>query len=182
VDTVAGGTRVLFDGIAAPMIYSVIGQVAAVAPFGLQGHSTTQLQVEYQGTRSTAITIPVAVAAPAIFQGAILNNDYSVNSLAAPASVGQTILVYATGGGVLSPAATDGALAQTLSKISQPYSVRIGGLPATVSYAGAAPGMIEGVLQINAIVPAGIPANPAVPVDITVAGITSPAGVTIAVR
>ena len=136
------------------------------------------------------ITIPVAAASPAIFTinesgkgpGAILNNDNSVNSLATPASAGQTIVIYATGGGVLSPAAADGALAQTLSKISQPYSVRIGGLPATVSYAGAAPGIIEGVLQINAVVPAGITANPAVPVDITVGGVTSPAGVTIAVR
>jgi uncharacterized protein (TIGR03437 family) len=191
VDTIAGGTRVLFDGIAAPMIYAVAGQVAAVVPFALQGHSTTQLQVEYQGTRSSSITIPVAAASPAIFTisqsgkgpGAILNDDNSVNSQDSPATAGKTtIVIYATGGGVLFPAVPDGALAQTLSTIAQRCSVRIGGLPATVTYAGAAPGIIEGVVQINAVVPAGIVRNSAVPVDVTVGAFTSPAGVTIAVR
>ena len=191
VDTIAGGTRFLFDGIAAPMIYSVSGQAAAVVPFALHGHSTTQLQVESQGTRSAAITIPVASASPAIFttsqsgkgQGAILNQDGSFNALSAPAATGSTIVIYATGGGILSPAATDGSLAQSpFGKLSQPYSLRIGGLPAAVSYAGAAPGIIEGVIQINAVVPNGITPSATVPIDITIGGVTSPAGVTVAVR
>ena len=191
VDTIAGGTRFLFDGIAAPMIYSVSGQASAVVPFALQGHSTTQLQVESQGTRSAAITIPVAAASPAIFttsqsgkgQGAILNQDGSLNALSAPAATGSTIVIYATGGGALTPAATDGSLAQApFGKLSQPYSVRIGGLPAAVAYAGAAPGIIQGVIQINAVVPNGVAPGPTVPVDITIGGITSPSGVTLAVR
>jgi uncharacterized protein (TIGR03437 family) len=191
VDTIAGGTRLLFDGIAAPMIYSVSGQAAAVVPFTLQGHSTTQLQVESNGTRSAAITVPVASASPAIFttsqsgkgQGAILNQDGSLNALSTPAASASTIVIYATGGGILSPAATDGSLAQSpFGKLSQPYSVRIGGLPAAVTYAGAAPGIIEGVIQINAVVPNGITPNSTVPIDITIGGVTSPAGVTVAVR
>jgi uncharacterized protein (TIGR03437 family) len=191
VDTVAGGTRLFFDGIAAPMIYAGSGQVAGVAPYGLQGQSTTQLQVEYLGTRSAAVTIPVAAASPAIFtanqsgqgQGAVLNDDNSVNSVAMPTSAGTTIVIYATGGGPLSPAAADGVLAQPpLAKLAQPYSMRIGGLPAVVTYAGAAPGIIEGVLQINAIVPVGTAAGDTVPIDITIGGVTSSAGVTIAVR
>jgi uncharacterized protein (TIGR03437 family) len=60
--------------------------------------------------------------------------------------------------------------------------VRIGGLPATVSYAGAAPGIIAGAIQINVIVPSAIVPSATVPVDLTIGGITSPAGVTIAVR
>uniref|UniRef100_Q01Z27 BACON domain-containing protein n=1 Tax=Solibacter usitatus (strain Ellin6076) TaxID=234267 RepID=Q01Z27_SOLUE len=191
VDTVAGGTRFLFDGIAAPMIYAVSGQAAAVVPFALQGHATTQLQVESQGTRSAPITLPVAAAAPAIFttsqsgkgQGAILNQDGSFNALSTPAASGSTVVIYATGGGVLSPAATDGSLAQApFGRLSQPYSVRIGGLPAAVAYAGAAPGIIQGVIQINAVVPIGIAPSATVPLDITIAGVTSPAGVTLAVR
>ena len=97
------------------MIYAVSGQVAGIAPFGLQG-DTTALQVEYQGVRSAPISIPVVPASPAIFttsesgkgQGAILNEDGSVNSLASPTASGQTIVVYATGCGVQSPAAADG--------------------------------------------------------------------------
>jgi uncharacterized protein (TIGR03437 family) len=138
-----------------------------------------------------AITIPVASASPAIFttsqsgkgQGAILNQDGSFNALSTPAATGSTIVIYATGGGILTPAATDGSLAQTpFGKLSQPYSVRIGGLPAAVSYAGAAPGIIQGVIQINAVVPNGITPNATVPIDITIGGVTSPAGVTVAVR
>jgi uncharacterized protein (TIGR03437 family) len=191
VDTIAGGTRVLFDGIAAPMIYSVTGQIAAVVPFALQGHSTTQLEVEYQGTRSGPVTMPVAVASPAIFttsqsgkgQGAVLNENNSVNALSTPAAAGSTVVIYATGGGIMSPAVADGTLAQSpFAKLGQQYSVRIGGLPAAVTYAGAAPGIIEGVVQINAVVPTGIAASATVPVDVTIGGVTSPSGVTIAVR
>ena len=153
VDTIAGGTRFLFDGIAAPMIYAVSNQAAAVVPFAVQGHSTAQFQVEYQGTRSAPVTLPVAAASPAIFtasqsgkgQGAILNGDGSVNTQATPTSAGDTIVIYATGGGALTPAVPDGAFAQApLGKLAQPYSLRIGGLPATVTYAGSAPGIIPG--------------------------------------
>ncbi len=191
VDSTTGGTRMLFDGIAAPMIYAVSGQAAAVAPFAIQGHSTTQVQVEYQGIRSSPVTIPVAAASPAIFttsqsgkgQGAILNDDGVVNSLATPIATGHTIVIYATGGGVMSPAMADGTLAQSpFAKLALPYSVRIGGLPATVSYAGAAPGIIAGAIQINVIVPSAIVPSATVPVDLTIGGITSPAGVTIAVQ
>jgi uncharacterized protein (TIGR03437 family) len=190
VDTIAGGTRFLFDGIAAPMIYAVSNQAAAVVPYAVQGHSTTQFQVEYQGTRSAPVTLPVAEASPAIFtasqsgkgQGAILNGDGSVNAQSTPTTAGDTIVIYATGGGIMNPAVTDGVLAQSLNKLAQPYSLRIGGLPAIVNYAGSAPGIIQGVLQINAVIPNGIAASATVPVDITIGGVTSPAGVTIAVR
>jgi uncharacterized protein (TIGR03437 family) len=83
----------------------------------------------------------------------------------------------------MSPAVADGTLAQSpFAKLGQQYSVRIGGLPAAVTYAGAAPGIIEGVVQINAVVPTGIAASATVPVDVTIGGVTSPSGVTIAVR
>ena len=42
-----GNTRVYFDGIAAPMIYSLSQQVSAIAPYQISG--TTQVQVEYAG-------------------------------------------------------------------------------------------------------------------------------------
>jgi uncharacterized protein (TIGR03437 family) len=37
--------------------------------------------------------------------------------------------------------------------------VTIGGQPATVGYQGAAPGLVAGVMQINAQVPAGVDAR-----------------------
>jgi uncharacterized protein (TIGR03437 family) len=57
----------------------------------------------------------------------------------------------------------------------------IGGKTALVSYAGAAPQMVAGIIQINATVPSGVAAGSAVPVVLTVGGIPSPAGTTLAV-
>ena len=46
------GTQVLFDGVAAPMIYTLDGQVSAVVPYGVAGKTSTQVQVQYQGAVS----------------------------------------------------------------------------------------------------------------------------------
>ena len=42
------GTQVLFDGVAAPMIYTLKGQVSAVVPYAVAGKTSTQVQVQYQ--------------------------------------------------------------------------------------------------------------------------------------
>ncbi|MBV9768270.1 MAG: hypothetical protein JOZ32_01755, partial [Bryobacterales bacterium] len=63
-----------------------------------------------------------------------------------------------------------------------PVSVEIGGLPAVVSYAGAAPLEVAGLLQVNATVPAGVPTGTSVPVVIKVGAVSSQSGVTIAIR
>jgi uncharacterized protein (TIGR03437 family) len=191
LDTIAGGTRILFDGTPAPMLYSVSGQAGAIAPFGLQARGNTQLQVEYLGTPSSSVALTVAAAAPAIFtanqsgkgQGSILNQDYTVNSAAAPAAVGSVVMIYATGGGAMSTAVIDGSIAQApFATLGQKVTVRMGGALALVQYQGAAPGIVQGVLQINAVVPAGIAPGDTVPVEMTIGGVTSAAGVTLAVR
>ena len=46
------GTQVLFDGVAAPMVYTLNGQVSAVVPYGVAGKTSTQVQVQYQGAVS----------------------------------------------------------------------------------------------------------------------------------
>ena len=191
VDAVAGGTRVLFDGVPAPMIYSLAGQISVVAPFALEGRSGTQVQVEYLGTRSDVMTVPVAAARPAIFTlnksgtgpGAILNQDYSVNTPGTPARPGSVLMIYATGGGALRPGFSEGTLAQApFAELSLPVSVRIGGVAAPVLYAGQAPGIITGVVQINVAVPPEAPAGIAIPIEIMVNGTPSQAGVTVAVE
>jgi uncharacterized protein (TIGR03437 family) len=173
------------------MLYSVSGQAGAIAPFGLQARGKTQLQVEYLGTPSSSVALTVAAAAPAIFtanqsgkgQGSILNQDYTVNSAAAPAAVGSVVMIYATGGGAMSTAVIDGSIAQApFATLGQKVTVRMGGALALVQYQGAAPGIVQGVLQINAVVPAGIAPGDTVPVEMTIGGVTSAAGVTLAVR
>ncbi|MGD0868214.1 MAG: hypothetical protein ABSB88_01580 [Bryobacteraceae bacterium] len=191
VGTVVGGASVLFNGVAAPMVYASAGQVAAVAPFALQGQSSTQVQVSYLGTISNTTTLPVVGSLPGIFsydssgagEGAILNQDNSVNSAVNPAARGSVIQIYATGGGAM-PGAVEGTLAQPpyVQLPAQTVSARVGGITAQVDYAGEAPGIIVGVLQINVVVPAGVTPGSAVPVDVTIGGATSKAGVTVAVK
>jgi len=61
-------------------------------------------------------------------------------------------------------------------------TVDIGGQPAKVSYAGAAPGMMPGVLQVNAEIPAGVQPGNSVPVHVTVGGVASQNSVTLVVN
>jgi len=174
VATSLSGVTVTFDGIPAPLLYASAGQINAVAPFAVAGQSTTVMQVSAPGGATFSATLPVSTAAPAIFalgasgQGAILNGDLSVNSSGNPAARGSWVAIYATGAGLLSPAVADGTIvsASNLPLSVAPISVSIGGQPATVSYQGAAPGLVAGVMQINAQVPASVTPGTAVPVTI----------------
>ncbi len=193
VATVAGDTRVLFGGVAAPIIYSSATQVSAIVPYDVFRLPTTQVQVEYQGVRSNSVPMAVAASSPAIFTqnasgrgaGAILRNeDYSVVSPSNPAPRGSIVAIYATGEGDTNPPGQDGLLA-TVTRLPRPrLSVRlsIGGLDAEVLYAGAASGLVAGLLQVNARVPEAVTPGDAVPLVLRIGAISSPPGVTLAVR
>jgi uncharacterized protein (TIGR03437 family) len=79
------------------------------------------------------------------------------------------------------PAGVDGKLAA--APPPEPVAavtVTIGGVAAEVRFAGGAPGQIAGVMQVNVVVPVGLAG--AVPVVLTVGGVGSQGGVTVAVR
>jgi uncharacterized protein (TIGR03437 family) len=186
-----GDTRVLFDGVAAPMIYTSEGQLSAVVPYALASNQSTRMMVEYLGVLSNTLTLPVAPASPAIFSlassgtgpGAILNQDFSLNTAQAPAARGSIIQMFATGEGQTRPAGVDGRLAVApLPAPVLPVTVTIGGRAATVVYSGGAPGLVAGVVQINARVPDEVTPGASVPVMIRVGEIASPDGITVAVR
>jgi uncharacterized protein (TIGR03437 family) len=187
--TSVGGVRVLFSGIPGPMLYATSTQVAAIAPFALAGRSQAFVQVEYNGVRSNARTLDVSSTAPALFTlnqsgsgpGAILNQDSSVNSSGNPAARDSVIQIYLTGAGQTVPAGVDGQLNNALGSTVLPSSVTIDGLPAAVQYAGPAPGMPAGVVQVNAVVPAGSRSGD-VSVVVTIGNASSQPGVTVAVR
>jgi len=61
-----------------------------------------------------------------------------------------------------------------------PVNVTVADQPATVQYAGAAPGEVAGVMQVNIQIPAGTPSGN-VPVALTIGTAASQSGVTIAV-
>jgi uncharacterized protein (TIGR03437 family) len=192
VATRLAGARVLFDGVPAPLLYVGGDQVNTVAPYGVAGRASTQVQVEYLGALSKALTVPIAAASPGIFtrdasgagQGAILNQDASVNSAANPAPPGSIVMIYATGEGQVSPRPVDGSITGTsvLAKPLGKVTVWIGGAQAEVLYAGAAPDLVAGMLQVNARIPTGIATGPSVPVMLAVGGFKSQAHVTLAVQ
>jgi len=191
VATQVAGTRVLFDGIAAPIVYTSAGQISAIVPYSVAGKAHTVIQVEYQGRGSNRVARPVALFKPAMFtsnssgkgQAAILNQNGSVNGASNPADKGSIVVLYATGEGQTNPPGVDGLVAGAVAPKPQfPVRVKIGGVDADVVYYGAAPGLVSGVLQVNAVVPAGTPSGSAVPVTISVAAVNSPAGTTVAIK
>lgn len=190
--TSLGGTKVLFDGMPAPLLYASSGQVAAIVPYGVDGKLGTQVRVQNGAFNSDAVAMPVTVAAPSIFsvdytgsgQGAIVNQDgVTVNSTATPAARGSIVSIYATGEGQTNPAGIDGAFAigASLPKPKLPVTVTIGGKPAEVLYAGAAPGQVAGLMQVNARVPADADAGEQ-PVVVQVGSAASQPGITIVVK
>ena len=190
--TTLGGAQVFFNNLPAPLLYAQSQQINAVVPWELAGHTTTQVHVEYLGVPGNAATIRLAASAPGVFyldfksqQGAILNEDGTVNSALNPAQAGSVITIFGTGGGLTSPLGVTGGLwpASPLAMLNLPVSVRIGFLDAPVLYAGAAPTLISGVIQINARVPGSLPASAAWPVDVKIGDASSPSStVTVAVR
>jgi len=92
------------------------------------------------------------------------------------------VILRGTGEGQTDPPGVDGrALADILPKPLAAVSVNIGGHPATVEYAGAAPDT-PGVFEIKARMSPDVQPGSQVPVHITIGGATSQAGVTLAVR
>ena len=190
VVTTIAGTRVLFDGVAAPMIYAVKNQVSAVVPYEIAGQSSTQVQVEYNGIRSVAVTVPVLPAVPGILtanasgtgQAVAVNQDGSLNSASNPAARGSVVVLYATGEGQRNPAGVTGVPAPAYaSPVLSPVTLTVGGAAATLGYAASAPGFV-GLMQINLTVPDGAPTGASVPVTLTIGTAQSPSGVTIAVK
>jgi uncharacterized protein (TIGR03437 family) len=193
VSTNVAGVSVLFDGIPAPIVYITATQIAVVTPYFGTANPTTHVQVEYQGVLSDPFPVAVAAAAPGLFTlnaqgtgpGAILNNtDYSVADQNHPAPRGSYIVIYGTGEGITDPPGVDGRLS-TSSLLPTPVasvSVQIGGQPATVVYAGAAPGFMPGLFQIDAQVPESIQPGNSVPVVVTIGGVKSQSNVTVAVQ
>jgi uncharacterized protein (TIGR03437 family) len=192
VTTSLGGVQALFDGVAAPLLSAQSGQVTAVVPYEVSGNPSTQLQISYQGQTSSAVAVPVAVAAPGIFtadssgsgQGMIFNDDGSANAPGNAAAVGSTVVVYATGEGQTIPGGVDGKPGDpaTPPVPVQMVTATVGGLDAMVVAAGGISGMSAGYLQVSVQIPPDVTVGDAVPIVLNIGGISSQGNVTLAVQ
>ena len=201
MDTIAGNTRVLFDGIPAPVYYASATQTSVFVPYEVAGRPTTTVRLEYLGVLSDPIIYTVVPAQPGIYTlnfsgtgpGAIRNNDAtaSVNSPTAPAPKGSYVSVYMTGEGELSPQGVNGAFTPNngtgLKFPKLPVSATVGGIP-TTAVAASAPGGVNGFTQVNVLIPPNAPSGPAVSIVITFgpaatgATFNTQQGVTLAVQ
>lgn len=183
-------TRFVVNGNSAPPLYVRADQGSAVVPFGLTEESASVVAI-YNGNVSPVFNIPVAATTGGLFssdstgrgQGAILNEDGSLNSSANPAAKGSTIVLFGTGHGATFPALVEGQVTPSAS-IPQLYArptVAIGGQQAQIAYAGPAPGLIAGVLQMNVVIPAGV-APGSQPVVVRFNTDSSPDSLTVAVQ
>jgi uncharacterized protein (TIGR03437 family) len=189
--TTLGGTRVLFDGVAAPLVYTSQTQVSAIVPQAVVGRVATSIRIERNGQAIATQSVAVVETFPALFtagstgreQVSALNQDGSVNSPANPVAAGDVIVLYATGAGLLDGSLADGEVTGAdLHRARAPVYVRLGKVPAQVIYAGTAPGLVNGVLQVNAIVSRDTLPGSKVPVELIVGTNASPPGTTIAVK
>ncbi len=188
------GTEVLFDGAPAPVLYTVAGQTSVVVPYEVSGHASTAITYKFNGIASAPVTLPVVAAAPGIFSinasgtgpGAILNyvpsnGGLELNTSSSPISSGGTIVLFATGGGQTSPASVDGQLAPGAAIQLLNVTATVAGVVAPVSYAGAAPGEVNGLMQVNLQIPTAVSSGPQ-EVIISVNGVASQRGLTVAVQ
>lgn len=155
--TVLGGVTVTFGGVAAPLYYVSPGQINAVIPFEVVIPASGTVPVEVISPTGTgaAFTVQLSKNAPAIFtqngsgSGAPLVFDASFKPVTVAAN--GTLIMYATGLGATNPAGSSnsgGATSLPLNKVLDALHVVIGDTPATIGFAGLAPGF-PGIYQLN---------------------------------
>ena len=190
IPRVLAGVGASFDGTLAPLLYASSSQINAIVPFAIAGQPSTRAQVTYNGSTVLALSLPVRGAAPALFtfdpsgsgQAAALNQDFGINSSGNPAGKGSIVMLFATGAGQMDPPGVDGKITQgDLAEARLAVSVTIGGQPADILYAGSAPGLVTGALQVNARVPENIGSG-AASIVLNVGDSQSQSGVTLAIR
>jgi uncharacterized protein (TIGR03437 family) len=194
--TTIGGVQVLFDGTAAPMINASSTQVSAVVPYEMAPVASPSVWIKYAGQASNVFQLTSATTAPGLFTqnssgsgpGVILNQDNTVNKPGNPAAKGSIVQVYLTGEGQTSPPSVTGVI--TAANLSPPQvtpapllavGVTINGQPASYVYAGEAPSLVAGMMQLNVQIPANAPSG-GLAILVSIGGHTSQNGVTVSVQ
>jgi uncharacterized protein (TIGR03437 family) len=160
-----GGVQVMINDIAAPIYYVSSGQVAVIVPYEIATSSIAQIQVINNKTPSNLVTEYINQTTPGVFtepaggvgDAAALHQDFSLVSSSSPAQIGETVAVFVTGLGSVVGNVSDGAAGPTspLANTSNQITATVGGVAATVTYAGLAPGL-AGLYQVNVTIPSGV--------------------------
>jgi uncharacterized protein (TIGR03437 family) len=150
------GVSVTIGGIAAPLKFISPGQINAIIPFEV----TLSELVPVVVTTSTGASTPFNIYylskdSPALFTqngsgtGAALAFD--ANFQAVTVATNSPIVLYAAGLGATNPpgsSASGGSATAPFNDVEDKVSVFVGDVPATIEFAGLAPG-VPGVYQLN---------------------------------
>jgi len=200
-DTTLGTLTASVDGVPAPLVYVSQNQITLQVPYEAAVGAGKVISLTKGAVPAITTTVTIAATAPGLFcidgsgagPAAALNFNattgiYTVNATANAARLGDTIVLFATGEGdyatTISPR-TGLIFPPTVPPLPQVTPlpiVTIGGAAATVSYAGPSVGTLLGVLQLNVVVPAASTIGAAVPVSISIGGVSSQAGATITLK
>jgi len=174
VPTLLGGVQVYINGAAAPLLYVSDSQINAVVSSSVY-QGSQYAQITSNGIPGPEFPVTIVPTEPQIFQepgnfAAAVNQDNSINSASNPAKAGSIVSIWATGvplpyapyaPGQLAAAAQNFGCCQVGVDFSGinfadgvPTGTVTGTTPATVTYSGASPGIVEGVVQINFQIPA----------------------------
>ncbi len=172
IGTSLGGVQVSFNGVLAPLLSADPNQIRAVVPFETDpsaqgGSGSATIQILNSSTPVQPLTAPVAVLAPTIFtvdgrpagQALMINEDGTLNSEKNPAPQGSIVTIYATGLNNTQPALVTGAIAPGAAPLAVQAELQVGSTgfgQGEITYAGAAPGFVAGLTQINFRLPASI--------------------------
>jgi uncharacterized protein (TIGR03437 family) len=161
--TTALNTTIMVNGEAAPLFYVSPAQLVAQMPEDIMPGLATVL-VKNGSATSNAVAVIIPAAAPEI--DVYGNNlavatftNYDLITASNPAHVGDTVVIWFTGGGPVDASGklTTGAASPAgSSPVTGPYSITVDGVEATsISYVGLTPGSI-GLYQASFVVPTGV--------------------------
>jgi uncharacterized protein (TIGR03437 family) len=166
------GVSATVNGVSAPLYYVSPGQINVQVPYET-GTGLAILGVNNNG-QVASFPFTVAPAAPGLFTAP----DGTISS--GTARQGQTAVAFITGDGdtttflITGASPPSGTTTARLPRPRLPVTVTVGGLAATVSFAGTPIGL-TGVSQVNFTVPAATPLG-LQPVVISVGGVRTQTG------
>lgn len=182
-----GSYQVLFNGVAAPLLYAGPTQINAVVPYEVAGYDYAAVQLATPAGTIDGPTLAVRPAEPAIFADGVtgacvaLNPDGTVNSPQHPAKAGSVVTMFASGAAVYG--GTDGALAYAPQPNGAMLPVSVLGLfsPTVISgstsieilYAGQAVQSVIGLMQVNFRLPNPLPSGKSYYIALQVGGAVS---------
>src|SRR5579863_3577307 len=180
--TSVASVSVSVGGKAAYVTFASATQLNVIIPFGASTGAST-LTVTAGGVASVAFNITLSAVSPYFSTQngggsglATIVDITAGNALvtaAAPAHAGDAVSGYAVGLGPTNPVTPDAAngLAPANAATATTTTVTVGGVAATVSFAGVVKGQSEGLYQVNFTVPAGVSGT--VPLVISIVGVSS---------